>query len=148
MKSIILGIAILIILIVLGGIYVFLTNKKTLTKVVQIKDNLFTVEVADNAIIQARGLSGRPQLEEEGGMLFIFSDEAIRSFWMAGMNFSLDIIWIKGDEIVGISENLPPALGLYAPTYSSPEPVDKVLEINAGLVKKMGISVGDWIRFD
>ena len=45
--------------------------------------------------------------------------------------------------VVGFSENLPPATGSSTQIYNSPEPADKVLEINAGLVKKLGIKIGD-----
>lgn len=143
MKNIILGMAILVILIVLGGIYALLLNKKSLTKSVRIKDSLFTVEIADNAITQARGLSGRDRLERDNGMLFIFSDEAIRSFWMVGMKFPLDIIWIRDNAIVGITRDLPPATAENMQISSSPGPVDVVLEINAGLAAELGIRVGD-----
>ena len=53
------------------------------------------VEVADRPIQWARGLSNRASLAANRGMLFIFPQSAIHSFWMKEMNFSLDIIWIN-----------------------------------------------------
>jgi uncharacterized membrane protein (UPF0127 family) len=143
MKNIILGIAVLIILMVLVGIYTFLLNKNSPRKSVQIKNSLFMVEIADNAITQARGLSGRDQLGKDEGMLFVFPNERTRSFWMAGMKFPLDIIWIKGNTVVGISRNLHPATAENMQIASSPGAVDLVLEINAGLSDELGIQAGD-----
>ena len=64
---------------------------------------------------------------------------------MPDMRFPLDIIWIKGNEIVGILENVSPAGFGELEIYYPPEPVDKVLEINAGLADKLNIKIGDGI---
>jgi len=62
---------------------------------------------------------------------------------MPDMHFSLDIVWIRGDDVVGISENVPPA-GFGEPEiYYPPEEIDKVLEINAGSAKKFALKIGD-----
>ncbi len=107
----------------------------------------FKIEIADNSLEQARGLSGRESLAEDAGMLFVFGEKSARSFWMAGMQFPLDIIWISGDRVVGISKNLPPATAENVQIYNSPEPVDRVLEINAGLADQLGINVGDLVEY-
>ena len=146
LKRIFLSIAAFIFLIALGLISGFLLqDKKKNLLVLEIGSQSFEVEIADNALVQARGLSGRDSLPENRGMFFIFPDLGKRSFWMVGMKFPLDIIWIKGDRVVGFSENLPPAIALNTELYSSPESVNKVLEINAGLVKKLNIREGDKI---
>ena len=131
---------------VFGALSIFLIkerNKKESFLILRIGENKFSVEIVDTVIAQALGLSGRPSLPENQGMLFVFDGLAIRNFWMAGMRFPLDLIWIKEDVVVGFSENLPPATGSSTQIYNSPEPADKVLEINAGLVKKLGIKIGD-----
>jgi len=151
MKKVLIGLTLFVLLMVLGGLYHFLATEKeanrlgTATRKLEIGSSIFEVEIADDSVEQSRGLSGRSSLPENQGMLFVFSDQAIRSFWMRGMNFPLDIIWISGDEIIGFSENLPPANSIDYPLFSPPAPVDKVLEINAGLVKKFGIKIGDGI---
>lgn len=113
------------------------------TQILEVGQNKFLVEIADEPSEHSRGLSGRKNLPENQGMFFIFPDAAVLSFWMSGMKFSLDIVWIRSDEIIGFSENLPTASGSDYPFYSPPAPADKVLEINAGLVKKMGLKIGD-----
>ncbi len=146
-KRILVSISAFIFLIVFGALSLFLLkdkNKKEHLPVLEIGNNKFEVEIADNVILQARGLSGRESLPENKGMLFIFDRLAIQNFWMAGMKFPLDIIWIRGDKVAGFAENVPPAAGI-PKIYPSSEPVDKVLEVNAGLVGKLKIKTGDRI---
>lgn len=112
---------------------------------VKIDENVFLVEIANDPAEMVKGLSGRESLAGNRGMLFLFGAPTIQTFWMKGMNFPLDIIWIKGNTVAGFAKNAPPDNSQAPAIYASPEPVDKVLEINAGLVKKLGINVGDKI---
>ncbi|TSC82907.1 MAG: hypothetical protein G01um101419_459 [Parcubacteria group bacterium Gr01-1014_19] len=105
----------------------------------------FKVDVAESFSTRATGLSGRSVLGEDEGMLFIFPFPGIYSFWMRGMNFPLDIVWISGNRIVGIAENVPVSSGLSLPTYSPPGPIDKVVELNAGVASKLELKIGDSI---
>lgn len=107
----------------------------------------FTVEIASTSIEQTRGLSFRPSLGANDGMLFIFATGSVQSFWMKDMNFPLDMIWISSTTVVGFAQNVPvpaPGTALWnLPVYISPGDVDKVLEVNAGTVAKYNIRVGD-----
>lgn len=147
LKKIIIGCGVFLIVLAVAGLYkvLLLDRARGKTQIARIGDASFNVEIADNVISQAKGLSGRESLPEKNGMLFVFSDLAKRGFWMPDMHFSLDIVWIKGDEVVGISENIPPA-GFGEPQiYYPPESVDKVLEVNSGSAKKYNIQAGDKI---
>jgi uncharacterized protein len=107
----------------------------------------FNVEVASTALEQTRGLSFRPSLGANDGMLFIFDTGSVQTFWMKDMNFPLDMIWISGNTVAGFAQDVPaPAPGVQLwqlPIYSSPGNTDKVLEVNAGTVAKYNIKVGD-----
>ena len=103
----------------------------------------FEVEIADNPLAQTLGLSGREQLEDGRGMLFIFPQPQVQKFWMKGMRFPLDIVWINNDRIVGVLYGVEPDNSESPVIYESPEPVDKVLEVNSGEVVKYNIKVGD-----
>ena len=146
-KKITVGIGIFLIMLAVAGLYKVLLLDKVRGKfqIVRIGDVSFEVDIADNPISQAKGLSGREFIEDNKGMLFLFGNYGKRSFWMQGMKFPLDIIWISDDKIVGVSENLPPAVFGEMKVYDSPENVDKVLEINAGLFRKFGFKIGDKI---
>ena len=150
-KNILAAAAILAIFIVLVFVWQLIVGLKSSQKEatelsqVRIGEHIFNVEIADDTAERARGLSGRVVLAEDSAMLFLFELPSVQNFWMKGMNFPLDIIWIKGDTIIGFAENVPPDNSQMPSIYSSPEAVDKVLEINAGLVKKLGIKIGDTI---
>src|SRR3990167_11489633 len=104
-------------------------------------------EVSNTEALREKGLSGHTPLTDQQGMIFVFSDNNVRYFWMHEMTFPLDIIWINSDHtIAGISRDLPICLpNAYCPDYSSQTPVKYVLEINANLAKQWGLQVGDSI---
>lgn len=106
----------------------------------------FQAEIADTMASRAQGLSGRESLPRDAAMLFIFDQPAEQGFWMKNMNFPLDILWLSGDRLVGIAKNVQPEPGVSVfalKVYRSPEPVDRVLEINAGLSEEYGFKPGD-----
>lgn len=90
-----------------------------------------------------RGLGGRASLPANTGMLFIYQNKDRYGFWMKGMQFPLDFIWIDGNTIVDLTENV--ATG--APAFAPRVPVNKVLEVNAGLITRLGIKIGDLVSF-
>jgi uncharacterized membrane protein (UPF0127 family) len=65
---------------------------------------------------------------------------------MKGMNFPLDFIWIRENKVVDITENAPAETKTIPSIYKPKEPVDMVLEVNAGVVKKDKIKIGDIIE--
>jgi uncharacterized membrane protein (UPF0127 family) len=113
------------------------------TSTVTIKNQTFSVSVAETEVDKQKGLSGKASLPLTEGKLFLFDTPDTYTFWMKDMKFPIDIIFINGDTIVSIAENARPVtsgtMPLYKPTGSS----DKVLEINAGLSKKYNFKPGD-----
>jgi len=94
----------------------------------------------------SQGLSDRDKLAGNQGMLFLFSDTDYRTFWMQGMRFNLDIIFIRDGAIVDIAKNMPaPSLLQIPAIYKSQSPADTVLEVNAGLADLYGWQVGDMV---
>ncbi|MBI4094661.1 MAG: DUF192 domain-containing protein [Candidatus Liptonbacteria bacterium] len=107
---------------------------------------VFDVEIAEHAFSLMRGLSGRERIGENKGMLFLFGMQGRHGIWMKEMKFPLDIIWIRNDRIVGVTENAVPEPGkslLELTVYYPPEAVDKVLEVNAGVAHARGVRAGD-----
>lgn len=106
-------------------------------------------EVSDTPEKRKQGLGGRTSLGETEGMLFIFEKVDKYPFWMKGLSFPLDFVWIREDKVVEILENiLPPTKDQKdadLPIYSSRVEVDKVLELNGGNIKRLDIKVGDTI---
>lgn len=103
----------------------------------------FVVEVASTYMQRGQGLSGHAPLGKNDGMLFVFSSPSAGAFWMRDMLYPIDFIWIKGDRVVGVTENAPRMSVSDHKLYYPPIPVDRVLEVNAGSVKYFGITAGD-----
>jgi len=122
------------------------SNRVWRTAKVEIRGVTFNVEIADSLLQQTQGLADRVGLSPNSGMLFVFDGPAIRKFWMKDMKFPIDIIWIANDKVVDIVANAQPEGGPEFTIYTSPQPVDKVLEINAGTAANIGIQVGDLIK--
>ncbi|MGS2744674.1 DUF192 domain-containing protein [Halomonas sp. LS-001] len=108
------------------------------------------VEVADTAPLRQRGLMGRASMEEDHGMLFMYSREqsARSGFWMYQTLIPLDIAFINNaGAIVAIKTMLPceSASSSDCRTYSPGEPYHAALEVNAGYFAERGIRVGDCV---
>lgn len=112
---------------------------------VTIRDAVFTVTVASTPAQRNKGLSGHAALEGNEGMLFVFSPPSQQYFWMKGMLFSIDIIWIKDGIVIGIERNIPvPATALDTmKTYASPGEVSHVLEATGGTADRLDMIIGD-----
>ena len=115
-------------------------TQQTLT----IKGQQVIVDVATTPSQQQQGLSGREQLAEGTGMLFVFPVPAIQTFWMKDMQFPIDILWIADHRVIGIEPAVAADDGLRR--YSSPFAVDEVLELPAGWVQRYSVRLGDEIR--
>ncbi len=104
------------------------------------------IEFAENRYEQETGLMYRESMEDNQGMLFIYTDEKPRSFYMKNTYISLDIIFYDSDSTaVSIAENAEPE---NETSITSEEAAKYVLEINAGLVEEWGIEEGDKIYFE
>lgn len=110
----------------------------------------FMLEIADSPEAITRGLGYRASIPANGGMLFLFDRPDYHTFWMKGMRFPIDIIWLRGDTIVFIQADAPPpspnrpdeALSRYVPS----EPADRVIELRAGTVRSLGLQPGQRAR--
>ena len=134
-------------------IWLILTHRPTPmnTSLTQTKESLvrigsinIPVEIAETEAARKKGLSDRPSLDKNKGMLFVFSKPDFYSFWMPNMNFSIDIIWINDGEVIGITPDVSNNFDPKNPrTYSPPQPAQYVLEVNAGFGAKKNIKIGD-----
>ena len=113
-----------------------------------ISDKNILVELADTPEKKALGLGERDSLPKEEGMLFIYEQKTPSVFWMKGMRFPLDIIWIADGKVAQIDANVPhePGVSDYnLKRYISNQPVDSVLEVNAGFAEEHNIQIGDTV---
>ncbi|MFO7527023.1 MAG: DUF192 domain-containing protein [Ignavibacteriaceae bacterium] len=103
------------------------------------------IEIADNEYKRQLGLMNRKSMEENQGMLFIFNEERLRSFWMLNTLISLDIIFINKDKrIVTIHKYTTP---LSQQSYPSTDSSIYVVEVVGGFCDKYNIIEGDKISW-
>lgn len=110
-----------------------------------------TVEVADSGKEREKGLMDREKLEAGHGMLFQFSDEAPRMFWMKNTKIPLDLIFFSAKrEVVSFVEWMNPCVtdakagaAPQCPGYSSDVPAMYALEVPAGFIKEKMVKIGD-----
>lgn len=107
------------------------------------------IEIVDDKEERSKGLGYRESLATNSGMLFIHEDSQKYTYWMKGMQFPIDIMWLKGDTIADIIPNIPPPIAGQSDDtlerYASTVEVDRVLETNAGFVNQYNIQKGDKI---
>jgi uncharacterized membrane protein (UPF0127 family) len=116
------------------------------TAVAAVKGRELTIELAVTPYTRACGLSRRPGLPEDRGMLFVFPKPQKLSFWMKDTLISLSIAFLddKG-RIVDIQDMDPTAPRKF---HISPVPGRYALEVNRGWFEKNGVGVGDGVEFN
>ncbi len=118
---------------------------------VSLRSRVFKVEIAADDASRAKGLMFRAAMADDHGMLFLFPDQQMRSFWMHNCKIALDILYFDQDrKLVSQSLSVPPCnlSPEQCPNYPSAKPAKYVLELNAGIAEKMGVQIGDELRFD
>lgn len=137
----------IIILLLFSAVIIF-QIKKAPPSTVTINNHTFNVQLATTLAQQEQGLSGIKSLPQNQGMLFIFNKPGSYAFWMKGMKFPLDIIFINNGKIVSITEDAPvftSANESNPPVYLPSGPANQALEINAGISKENGFKSGDTV---
>lgn len=115
---------------------------------VRIAATEIAVEIATSSVAVQKGLSGRSSLGADRGMLFIFGRPDIYRFWMPDMHFPIDIIWMNDDKVIDTDEDVSPKFDPLHPVFYTPaRPVQYVLEVNAGFMKRNNIHIGDAVIF-
>ena len=104
----------------------------------------FSIEIADTEAERAQGLMQRAHMPTSAGMLFVYESPTHAFFWMKDTVIPLDMIFADASGRVmrvhsdATPQDLTPIDGGSGVVY--------VLEINAGLAKRMGIVEGTQMR--
>lgn len=140
--------------LLIGGQWILpmISNQEEMveTRGLWVGEVMVDVEVADEGDEMNKGLGYRDGLDEDMGMLFIYPEPIISTFWMKGMRFDLDFIWILDGVVVEITENVPSPIDgeEQLPLIRPKELSNWILEVNAGWVEGNEVSVGDVVRFE
>jgi uncharacterized membrane protein (UPF0127 family) len=105
------------------------------------------VSIASDEMTREQGLGGRESLAEDEGMLFVFPDDSVHAFWMKGMKFALDMLWIHDDGTIAYIQS-DVASSTYPQVFAPSKPAGKyVLEVQAGYASQEKVKVGDKVDF-
>lgn len=104
----------------------------------------FTVDVADDAAERNRGLMEVAQMPTMSGMLFVYEAPQHATFWMRNTLIGLDMMFAAPDgTILQIHENAVP---MDETVIDGGEGIKFVLEVNGGMVDRLGIKIGDVLQ--
>ncbi len=103
------------------------------------------IEIANSPYERETGLMYRTNMEKNQGMLFIFDEESVLTFYMKNTYISLDLIFINGKrEIISIYKNAKPN---DLSSISSKLPSKYVLEVIQGVSDNLNLKIGDKINY-
>jgi uncharacterized membrane protein (UPF0127 family) len=121
------------------------TNKKLYIKKANGAKYEFNIEIADTNAKHAQGLQDKKSMPKDHGMLFLFTKPVKINMWMKGTYISLDMLFIKPDGKIGkiVANTVPFSLD----SIPSGGLIKEVLELNAGMCKKLSISENDEVIF-
>jgi len=107
-------------------------------------------EVEMDPVDMQKGMMYRDSLARGRGMLFVHQTPGLNAYWMYHMRIPLDILWMDANHrIVEISPDTPPCntKASLCPTYGGHETSQYVLELGAGEVRRLGMSLGQTLDF-
>lgn len=141
-KNIKILIFILIIVICLG---VILYKNRPVKTYAMVNDKKLDLETAFTPLTRTNGLSRRENIKLNTGLLFLFPNSDLYSFWNDQMKFPIDVVWLDGDTVVGINQ-LPVDTGDNVTIYP-PQKVNRVIELNKDQANYYQITPGQKINF-
>ncbi len=126
---------------------------------VEISGERFTLEIVADVVSRTRGLSGRTDIPADGGMLFVFPESRVRSFWMADCLVDIDIIFLDSQGRVTAmhrmktepprrSDETPRAYERRLPRYSSVSVAQFAIELRAGTMDRLDIGIDRKLELD
>lgn len=139
---------------------------------VKIAGRTFYLEVAAEDQVRMKGLGQRTHIEDDGGMIFSFtpSQTGVQSFIMRDCPIPIDIMYLDGAGRILTTHAMVPedprkpdgsegkagdwnsaagrAYDKRLKGYSSRFPSPVVIEVQGGMIAKLGVKEGDQVSFD
>jgi len=107
-----------------------------------------TAELALTEKEKLQGLMFRDKIHSDQGMLFVYDEEGLHSFWMKNVSFSIDILWLDAEKrIVDMVHSIPLCLEGDCPVYKPAAPALYALELKAGTALEEEFQLNDKLDF-
>lgn len=124
------------------------SEQRTACAKVQINGKTWYVDLAMTDTRRYKGLSGRPPLDSDLGMLFVYPREQVLTFCMRGCDYPLDIVFLDSRRRVVQTYTMEVEPDRYGSRgYSSVLPAQYALELRAGEITARNIRRGDEATF-
>ena len=107
---------------------------------IKVDEKNLVVKIADSAEERAQGLQNVQKLEGYDGMLFIFEEKEIVTFWNKNTLLDLDVVWISDGKVVGV--DFLPSETQGTVIVQPSEKVNMVLELPRGKAEDLKITPG------
>ena len=126
---------------------------------VVIDGRTFELDYAVDDETRQRGLGGRAEISEDGGMIFVFPDPEFQAFWMYDCLVDIDIIYLDARGTITAVHRMKaePQRGpddsdrdyeARLPRYPSVYPAQFAIELRSGWLDRLDLSVDDRIELD
>ncbi len=109
------------------------------------------LKVANSPEERERGLMYRESLEKNHGMVFVFDDPAVQSFWMKNTLIPLDMVFVSENGTVLNVEHAdtqPNASDSELRSYQSDGEAKYVVEMRQGFADRVGVEPGTKLVFE
>ena len=122
-------------------------NKKEIYKgnKKEINNQILLLKVAENEQERKKGLMFIKKMKWREGMLFDYKKSGYHSVWMKNTFIPLDVLFLDTNFTIidYVENNIPHNLN----SISTIKPSRYIVEVNAGVIKKMKFKKGDTLRF-
>jgi len=121
-----------ILFIIIVAIYLLINKNycsNNQAKIYQINSKNYCLLTANNQSEWEKGLMFYKKPVNFDGMIFIFPDKQIKSFWNKNTYLDLDLYWMDGETVVGKSYLPSISKSKKIVTVNSNEKVNRVVEI-------------------
>jgi len=125
---------------------------------ITINDQVFFLEIANTDAKRQLGLGGREQIEDDGGMIFVFSRPRVLEFVMRDCLVPIDIAFLDQFGTVVATHEMPiepqdegesrSAYESRLARYSSSAAAMFALEFKSGKLRELGLERGDKVELD
>lgn len=136
-------IGLLAIIVVIAAVFFYRTSSTVLPakSMAKFGDVSLRIEYAITPEDKRLGLSGRTEIPDDYGMLFIFPEEGMHGIWMKDMLVPIDIFWLDSNRhTVSIISDI--ATSTYPNVFYPTRPARYVLETAAGFARANNIATG------
>jgi uncharacterized membrane protein (UPF0127 family) len=107
----------------------------------------FSLEVASDDASRQKGYMGRDVVGPREGMIFVFDDDSVHSFWMKDCKVALDMVWLDAHQrVVWVEANRKPCPATGdCPSITPKAAARYVVEFAAGTAAAESLKPGDSI---